>query len=466
MEQQVQLRTMHRETSEDIHQKTKALLGIQKNSTYVDIQRAQRSPDKNHKDQLKEVHKPISKLQRDLATQSTQALSMKTQHQEQLQEREDIIDRYKKELRASLEREKHLEQRMVQMELEWQKKCEEIQSKHYLDHERLIQELTAAREKVNAELVETKLQLEELTVLLQCVTKERDLALQGCVPDTGLLASHEIIPLKQQNYRLQVVVSEMRKQMEELISTTSPPQQPHTEFENSVNKKYNTSEKEDVQDLEPNVTTVEETSQKSSCVCCCGRVSRENTALVQLRSRLKQAALRIARLNRDRQQLTELCNRLRSQVCTELISQSNSIKGNHRLHESTNNLKTVNSEKESQVLVDSELLTTQSAPPYSSQLFQLNRQSEESLPSLSALWALLDQRPSQDLSEDNEDNQHPAEVNPEVLSLGLVTGGAQMEVCGVSAPIHNQPTAKPPQKRETMKHTAKSARIRNYNIKD
>ncbi|XP_055085806.1 interaptin-like [Periophthalmus magnuspinnatus] len=454
-----------------------------------------RSPDKGHKEQLKEVHKAISKLQRDLDTLSAHSLSMKT-HQEQLQDREDIIDRYKKQLGASLEREKHLEQRMVQMELEWQKNYEENRSKHYLDHEQLIHELTAARDKVNAELVETKLQLQELTVLLQCVTKERDLALQGCVPHTGHLASDEIIALKQKNYRLQAVISEMRKQMEELSCTTPPRQQPHTELENSVTKEYNGSEKE-AQHVEPNITKVKEKQEKSSCVCSCGHISRENSALVQLHSRLKQAALCIARLNRDRQQLIELCNRLRSQRCTfELLNQSNSNTGTNRVNESTNNLKTENYEKEREVYLDPDLLTTQvhsspssvmyydvlgssvqnnhrpikeltSAPPNCSQLLQANGQSEDSVPSLSALWALLDQRPSQDLSKDNAEDS--VEVHSEVfsgVSMGLVKGGAQMEVCGLRAPVHKQPTAKPPQKRGPLKHTARSARIRNYNNKD
>ncbi|XP_072312987.1 coiled-coil domain-containing protein 57 [Eucyclogobius newberryi] len=242
IEQQVQLK---KEATEDIQKK--ALPGVHKNTTYVDVKRAERFPDENHKEQLKEVHKAISKLQRDLDTLSAQASSMKTQHQEQLQEREDIIERYKKELSRSLKREKHLEQRMVQQELEWQKNCGDIQSKHYLDHERLIQELTTMRENVNAELIETKMQLQELTVLLQCVTKERDLAIQGCVPDTNLLASHEMTALKQQNCRLQAVVSEMRKQMEELSCTTPPH---HTELENRENKEVDIPKKEQ---LEPNI---------------------------------------------------------------------------------------------------------------------------------------------------------------------------------------------------------------------
>uniref|UniRef100_A0AAV2LCY1 Coiled-coil domain-containing protein 57 n=1 Tax=Knipowitschia caucasica TaxID=637954 RepID=A0AAV2LCY1_KNICA len=334
------------------------------------------------------------------------------------------------------------------MELEWEKKSAQIQSKHYLDHERLIYELTAARDNANAELVETKIKVQEQTVLLQCVTKERDLALQGCNTDTGFVASEEMTALKQQNYRLQTVVSEMRKQMEEL-SCTTPPRPP--ESENNVTKEV---EKKYVQNLDPKVTRVNEKSPKFTSVCSCGRASGEKSLSSQLRSRLKQAALCIARLNRDRQQLIELCNRLRAQVCAAEPLQSHSNTG--QLQESTHNLKTDNSEE--QESVGPERLRTQSSVPSSSRLLQTDRQSAESLPSLSDLWALLDQRPSHDFSDAAEDQVDS------VGSQGPVPGGAQMQVCGVSAPVHKPPTVKPPQKKIKMKNT--SAKIRNYNIKD
>ncbi|KAK7919518.1 hypothetical protein WMY93_010802 [Mugilogobius chulae] len=434
---------MSKMEQQDQTRKIEASEALEESTTGVNIKRAQACPGENHKGQIEEVQKAISKLQKNLDMLSAQALCMKTQHQKQLQERENIMDRYKKELSTSLEREKLLEQRVVQQELEWQKNCGDIQSKLYLEHEQLVQELSAARDKVNAELVETKIQLQELTVLLQCVTKERDQALQRCIPDTELQTSDEIIALKQQNCRLQAVVSEMRKQMEELSCTSLL----HS-TDNNVNKEVEISKK-DIQHLEPSITNVNE--KKSSCVCSCGRVNSENSASAQLRSRLKQAALCIARLNRDRQQLIEICNRLRAQVCTaDVLNQSyRSCTKQHRVYESTNNLKVENLENEPRVHVDRELLTTQ---------LQANKQSEESLPSLSALWALLDQKPSQDFSEDNSEN--PVNVQPEV------PGGAQMEVCGVSAPVHKQSTAKPPPKRRLLKTSAKSARIRNYNIKD
>lgn len=449
----------HSETagSDNIQLKIKTQSGIQEYNrlSHGNGQRCLgKSVDLNHEEQIKEIDNTISKLQTEMDSLSAQTMSIKTQQQRQLQDRDDIIDRYKKQLRASLEREKHLEQRLVQMELDWQKNCEDIQSKHYLENERLIQELTEARDKINAELLETKGQLQELTVLLQCIAKERDQALQGCIPGPGSLASDELAALQQQNSKLQAVVTEMRKQMEELSCTTPPP--PHRHSGISENKEMYVPKKEHVKQLEMNIIKAKEKVSVSA-------------AVAQLRSRLKQAASCIARLNRDRQQLIELCNRLRAQVCAaQPLSQPDGNAVNHRILQHTDGLKPeVNSQKGLTVSMDQDGPSTLSSPQNSSPLLQAFRPSEESLPSLGELWALLDQEHLQeDLSADL--SKDTAEVPPEVF-LGLGTGGAEMEVCGVGAPVHLKSTSRPPCKRGHLKNMGKftrSARIRNYNIKD
>lgn len=56
---------------------------------------------------------------------------------------------YKRQLSAGWKREKALEQMRVQVELEWQRRCEDMKAEHYLAHEQLIQDLTQARDQVS-----------------------------------------------------------------------------------------------------------------------------------------------------------------------------------------------------------------------------------------------------------------------------------------------------------------------------
>lgn len=61
--------------------------------------------------------------------------------------------RYKQKLSAGLEREKALEQRQVQVQLDWQRRCEDTKAEHYLASEQLIQTLTQARDQVTLSYV-------------------------------------------------------------------------------------------------------------------------------------------------------------------------------------------------------------------------------------------------------------------------------------------------------------------------
>lgn len=60
------------------------------------------------------------------------------------------VVRYKHELSAGLKRERALEQLGVQVELEWQRRCEDMKAEHYLANEQLIQDLTRARDQVRS----------------------------------------------------------------------------------------------------------------------------------------------------------------------------------------------------------------------------------------------------------------------------------------------------------------------------
>ncbi len=59
------------------------------------------------------------------------------------------VVRYKQQLSAGLKRELALEQMLVQVELEWQRSCEDMKVEHYLANEQLIQDLTQAKDQVS-----------------------------------------------------------------------------------------------------------------------------------------------------------------------------------------------------------------------------------------------------------------------------------------------------------------------------
>lgn len=58
--------------------------------------------------------------------------------------------RYKQQLSLAVEREQSLERDKVQLELDWQRRCEGVEREQYRRAEDLIQGLTAARDQVSA----------------------------------------------------------------------------------------------------------------------------------------------------------------------------------------------------------------------------------------------------------------------------------------------------------------------------
>ncbi|XP_045065719.1 coiled-coil domain-containing protein 57 [Coregonus clupeaformis] len=147
-------------------------------------------------------------------------------------------ERYKQQLFVGVEREKALEQRRIQVELEWQRRCEDNKAEHYLHSEELIQGLTQARDQASAELREKERELQDMVVLLHTVTMERDQALgqpireQGNRPGGGVsvgeLPSEEIHRLQQKNSSLRAVIAQMRRDMEDLSQPSHPPGPPDT----------------------------------------------------------------------------------------------------------------------------------------------------------------------------------------------------------------------------------------------
>ncbi|XP_034083457.1 coiled-coil domain-containing protein 57 isoform X2 [Gymnodraco acuticeps] len=169
----------------------------------------------------------ISQFSSEMVVKDTEIISLQeraTKCRTELERSREDIERYKQQLGAGLQREKALEQKKVQVELEWQRRCEDMKAQHYLANEQLIQELTQARDQAKADLHEKEQDLQDLSVLLRCVKTERDQALQGVTPQGGSLASEEIHRLQQQNSSLRAVITQMRKDMEGLIHLLPHPQ--------------------------------------------------------------------------------------------------------------------------------------------------------------------------------------------------------------------------------------------------
>jgi len=60
-----------------------------------------------------------------------------------------VVLRYKKELAAAVERQSQLEQSRAQLELDWQRRCEDLERTQFAQSEDLVKTLTTARNDVS-----------------------------------------------------------------------------------------------------------------------------------------------------------------------------------------------------------------------------------------------------------------------------------------------------------------------------
>ncbi|RXN10116.1 coiled-coil domain-containing 57 isoform X1 [Labeo rohita] len=194
----------------------------------------------------------------------------------ELERCKEDIERYKQQVSSGLQREQALEQKRVQLELDWERRCEEVRSEHYLRSEELIQSLTQARDQITAELKEKERELQETVTLLKSVTIERDQALHGTKPaltgnqasavDSSSFPSEEIRRLQQQNSTLRAVVTEMRKEMENLSQHMPIAQNPTTnpELSTAGATDYSQALEKEIQELKAKCRDLEERLEESS----------------------------------------------------------------------------------------------------------------------------------------------------------------------------------------------------------
>uniref|UniRef100_A0A7N9D7N9 Coiled-coil domain containing 57 n=1 Tax=Macaca fascicularis TaxID=9541 RepID=A0A7N9D7N9_MACFA len=180
-------------------------------------------------------------VSKDLQIQTLQEEEVKLKAQ--VARSQQDIERYKQQLSLAVERERSLERDQVQLGLDWQRRCDDIERDQIQKSEALIQGLTTAKSQVAAKLQETERALREQEVVLKAVTLERDQAVQALrmhgLPGPGaqmLLGQHEeeiskdfpsseIQQLREQNTSLRSAIAQMRKEMEALSHQIPPPAQ-------------------------------------------------------------------------------------------------------------------------------------------------------------------------------------------------------------------------------------------------
>ncbi|XP_016427790.1 coiled-coil domain-containing protein 57 isoform X1 [Sinocyclocheilus rhinocerous] len=262
----------------------------------------------------------------------------------ELERCKEDIERYKQQVSSGLQREQALEQKRVQLELDWERRCEEVRSEHYLRSEELIQSLTQARDQITAELREKERELQETVTLLKSVTVERDQALRGTKPaltgiqasavDSSSFPSEEIRRLQQQNSTLRAVVAEMRKDMENLSQQMPIAQSQTTNPEPSTaGTDYSQALEKEIQKLKAKCRDLEERLEESSKIVNTASipaltfpVSPDNTYLqnhirslnetigglrvekVANAAALKKQEVRLAHLESAVEQLTQQCH--------------------------------------------------------------------------------------------------------------------------------------------------------------
>ncbi|XP_052770763.1 coiled-coil domain-containing protein 57-like isoform X1 [Mya arenaria] len=175
----------------------------------------------------------LSSVSRDQVGQNLEVQALRENEdklrQEIIQKKEDI-ERYKKELASAIERESALERSKTQMELDWQRRHEGLERQTYEQSEDLVRKLTKARDEAQASVKQKSRELEQReklihvlqTVREQCLAtlKQHDIQLdknmQVEVERSAVVSREDYTSLEEQNASLKQVVREMRAQMEQL----------------------------------------------------------------------------------------------------------------------------------------------------------------------------------------------------------------------------------------------------------
>ncbi|XP_064617501.1 coiled-coil domain-containing protein 57-like [Liolophura sinensis] len=171
----------------------------------------------------------VSELSRDQVSKDVFCQDMRLQVEkltQQLTERTQDIARYKRDLSSALDREAALERSKAQLELDWQRRFEDVEGSAYSKSEELVAKLTAARDQAVATLKEKERECADQGEIIQQLKKQKAQAMatlqqHGIQPSGSFNAwpldeAVEVEELRIQNQNLIRAVTEMRQAMEEL----------------------------------------------------------------------------------------------------------------------------------------------------------------------------------------------------------------------------------------------------------
>ncbi|GFR91486.1 coiled-coil domain-containing protein 57-like [Elysia marginata] len=149
---------------------------------------------------------------------------------------EDFQRKYKRELKAAAEREEELDRAKVQTELDWQRRCEILETKQYNMSEELIEKLTSARNDAQALVRERERELHHKVLLIKSLHREKDqlkaLLRENNIPldrfvkysidmDDAEEEMNYLESLQKQNSDLKNLIAQMRSEMESLAPVPS-----------------------------------------------------------------------------------------------------------------------------------------------------------------------------------------------------------------------------------------------------
>ncbi|KAH9514404.1 hypothetical protein Btru_025159 [Bulinus truncatus] len=199
----------------------------------------------NLKEEIKSIKEKwdrhIAELSREHVNQDLElstALEEQRRLKSELEQRKEDLERYKNELKAAAEREEQLDKAKMQAELDWQRRCEDLERQQYDKSEDLIKRLTSARNDAEALLKERERELRNKVLMIKSLHRERDqlrtLMKRADIPlDSFTKYSIEsedkneedldyIEELQLENTSLKELISQMRQEMEVLGGELPP----------------------------------------------------------------------------------------------------------------------------------------------------------------------------------------------------------------------------------------------------
>ncbi|BFZ03196.1 hypothetical protein BsWGS_06235 [Bradybaena similaris] len=186
------------------------------------------------KDVKEKWDRHIAEISRENVTRDLELSSALEEQQRlklELDQRKDDLQRYKNELKLAAEREEKLDKAKTQIELDWQRRCEDLERQQYDKSEDLIKKLTTARNEAQALVKERERELHHKILLLKSLHRERDqmrvLLKKHDIPLVNFVKysldeSEEetemnyVEDLQRQNAALKELIAQMRLQMESL----------------------------------------------------------------------------------------------------------------------------------------------------------------------------------------------------------------------------------------------------------